>query len=208
MTEQKGVPEKITIDFVRAWIEPRVSTKRFKHIKGVAKVARQIAEKHKCDLFLAELSAWLHDACKEMKEKELVEAAQHFQIPFGEIEAKHGHLLHGPVAAALAKEELGITNSDLLAAIAEHTLGNTPMCPLSETLYLADCLEEGRSKSYTAPIWSALKIDEEQINVAHAIVVASDLGLVHLIESGKPIHPRTVEVRNFYMQVFKEAICP
>ncbi|MBY0358381.1 MAG: bis(5'-nucleosyl)-tetraphosphatase (symmetrical) YqeK [Candidatus Obscuribacterales bacterium] len=208
MTKRNGVPEKITIDFVRAWVEPRVSAKRFKHIKGVAKVARQIAERHNCDIFFAELSAWLHDACKEMKEKELVEAACHFQIPFGEIEAKHGHLLHGPVAAAVAKEELGITNIDLLAAIAEHTLGNAPMCPLSETLFLADCLEEGRARSYTAPIWAALKIDEERINVPHAIVVASDLGLVHLIESGRPIHPRTVEVRNFYMQTLKEATCP
>lgn len=199
MPNENGVPPGLTVNLLRDWVEPRISAKRFKHVRGVTKVARQLATKLNCDPLLAEIAAWLHDCCKEMKATDLVDKAKLLGVQFTAIEELQGHLLHGPVAAATVRIELGITNNDVLSAIAEHTLGNAPMCPLSEVLYLADCLEEGRPKSYTAPIWGALDL-EGSLDVARAIVVASDLGLIHLIESGRPIHPRTIEVRNYYME--------
>lgn len=208
MPDSNGIPKNINISTLKKWVEGRVSTKRFKHICGVAVAARTIAAKHGCDPELAEIAAWLHDCCKEMKERELLEAAKTLNVPFTEIEEKHGHLLHGPVAAAVVKKELGIKNQDVLNAISEHTLGNAPMCPLSEVLYLADCLEEGRDTNYTAPIWAALDLDGE-FNIAKAIVIASNLGLIHLVESGRPIHPRAVMVRNYYLECAtrKESAC-
>ncbi|MBX9686059.1 MAG: bis(5'-nucleosyl)-tetraphosphatase (symmetrical) YqeK [Candidatus Obscuribacterales bacterium] len=194
----EGIPGQINIDFVKAWMEPRVSAKRFKHVIGVAKVASKIAAAYGCDSYLAELGGWLHDACKEEKDKVLVQKAREFKIPFTQVEEQYGHLLHGPVGACVVREELGITHEELLAAIAEHTLGNVPMSKLSEVLYLADCLEESRPSDYTAPIWASLSLDDE-INVEKAMVTASDLGLLHLMETARPIHPRAVEVRNHYL---------
>lgn len=199
----QGIPETITVDYVKHWVEPRVTAKRFKHIVGVVKVAKDLADRHDCDVFLAEIGAWLHDACKEWKDRDLVAKARELGIPFGEIEESHGHLLHGPVAAGVAMHELGITHEELLAAIAEHTLGNVPMTKLSEVLFLADCLDETRSPEYTAPIWGALAMDSD-FNVEKAMVTATDLGLLHLMETARPIHPRTVEVRNYYLARLKE----
>ena len=199
----QGIPDNINIDFVKHWVEPRVSARRFKHIAGVAKVAKQLADKYDCDTQLAELGGWLHDACKEWKDRDLVAKARELEIPFGPIEEAFGHLLHGPVAAGVVKVELGIRHEELLAAIAEHTLGNVPMCKLSEVLFLADCLDETRSTEYTSPIWAALAIDGD-LNVDKAMVTATDLGLLHLMETARPIHPRTVEVRNYYLARMKE----
>lgn len=200
--DRSGIPDEITVDFIKEWVRPRNSEKRFRHIEGVVAVARRLALRTGCDPFLAEMGGWLHDACKETKDSKLVEMAKELHVPFGPIERAHGHLLHGPVAAAIAEKDLNITNRELLAAVAEHTLGNVPMSLLSEILFLADCLEESRSPEYTTPIWEALDIDGE-INIPKAIIVASDLGFKHLMDSGRPIHPRTVDVRNHYLAKLK-----
>lgn len=201
----KGIPDTISPSFLRDWVLPRVSSKRFKHIEGVVKAAGKIARAYDCDAYLAELAAWLHDACKETKDRVLVEQAREYGIPLDPVLEKQGYLLHGPVAAELVKRELGISHPEVLAAIAEHTLGNVPMSKLSEVLFLADCLDESRPHDYTSPIWAALSIDDE-INVARAMLTATDLGLLHLMETARPIHPLTVQVRNYYLDKMKVPI--
>ena len=74
------------------------------------------------------------------------------------------------------------------------------MSELSKVIYLADCLEESRPKDYTDPIWEALDI-EGSLNLNAAIVKACELGIKHLEESGKIIHPRTVEVKDYYSRL-------
>ena len=200
MPGENGVPEEINLDFARQWVLPRLSEKRFKHVAGVVATARTLSHKAGVSTFLAELSGWLHDASKEIKDRDLVDLARKFQIPLDDILIKQGHLLHGPVASATVKAELGISNQEVLSAIAEHTLGAVPMAPLSQVLYLADCLEDSRPRHYTDPIWDALDLDGK-FDMEAAIYVATNCGLKHLIESGRPIHPKTVEVRNYYLDI-------
>lgn len=194
-----GIPNELTLEFAKTWIKERVSAKRLDHIAGVAKIAKDLSIKVGCNPYLAELAAWLHDAYKEVKAQQLVRLAEEEGLTVHPLEREWGHLLHGPVAAAMVKRELGLDNQEVLKAISEHTLGAVPMNKLSKVLFLADCLEEGRPKEYTEPIWAALDIDH-QPNLDKAILVACDLNLKYIIEDGKPIHPRTILVRNFYLK--------
>jgi len=195
----EGIPENITPEFLRSWVQPRISERRFKHTEGVVDVAVRLAQQAGVDVFLAELCGWLHDACKEVKDRQLVQMARDFNMPLDPILEAHGYLLHGPVAAEVASRDLHITNKDVYDAVGEHTLGAVPMSPLSQVVFLADCLEASRPESYTQPIWDALDIDGK-VNMAAALVSASDEGLKFLIADGKPIHPKTVAVRNFYLE--------
>lgn len=197
-----GIPAELTLGHVENWVKQRLSEKRYLHCAGVVAVARQLAPLAPCDPFLAELAAWLHDACKEVKDSELIKQAQKFNLKLHPIERLHGHVLHGPVAAAVVAKELGIKHKDVLAAISQHTLGHAPMSELSKTVYLADCLEASRPADYTGPIWAALDLGGEN-NFNRALVSACNLGLQSLIASNKPIHPKTVEVRNFYLQIVR-----
>ena len=54
-------------------------------------------------------------------------------------------MLHAPLAAALAEEAFGVTDPQVLSAIAKHTLADPEMSPLDAVVYLADSLEPGRS---------------------------------------------------------------
>ncbi|MBI4533260.1 MAG: bis(5'-nucleosyl)-tetraphosphatase (symmetrical) YqeK, partial [Candidatus Melainabacteria bacterium] len=151
-----------------------------------------------CDLYLAQLAAWLHDSCKEIKASKLVAMAQSLGLTVEDVDQSQGHLLHGPVAACTIQSELRITNKDVLKAISEHTLGEAPMCNLSKVLFVADALEESRPKDYTDPIWTALDL-RGSCDLDSAIVVICDLNMQYLIEAGKPIHPRAIIVRNYYL---------
>jgi predicted HD superfamily hydrolase involved in NAD metabolism len=202
----QGIPDNLSLEQARKWVLARVSAKRMRHIEGVVKASLRIARAYGCDQYLAQLAGWLHDACKGLSADELIEQARDYRIPLTAVEEAQGNLLHGPVAACLVKRELGIENEELLAAIAEHTLGNAPMSKLSEVLYLADWLEENRPAVYAQPIWQALSI-ESKIDVDRAIVKATDLSLEHLIATGRPIHPRAIEVRNYYLARLKSRSC-
>ena len=201
----KGSPgsKLLSIDEARRWIYPRVSERRLRHIQGVASTAFSLAERVGCDKHLAELAGWLHDACKEINDKELIVQAKAFGLKLHPAEEKNGHLLHGPVAAEVVKRELAVTNEDVLHAIAEHTLGAVPMSLLSKVVFLADALEPGRPPDFTGPIWKALESgasSRQGIDLDRAIAVACDLTLQDLIETGRMIHPKMVEVRNFYLE--------
>ena len=228
-----GVPGGVTLEYAREWLRPRISERRFKHTEGVVETAREMAKRTGADEFLAQLGGWLHDCCKEVKDKELIKRAKGFGLKLHPVEEVNGHLLHGPVAAETVKAELDITNKEVLDAIAEHTLGAVGMTLLSKILFLADALEPGRDPEYCKTIWQALHPcvwpDEEisntsehpghaagqktlyglealkltsklPLDVDQAILVACDVGLADLIQCRRVIHPKTVKVRNFYLQ--------
>ncbi|MBK9770509.1 MAG: bis(5'-nucleosyl)-tetraphosphatase (symmetrical) YqeK [Candidatus Obscuribacter sp.] len=205
----KGIPTNITLELAAKWVEPRVTKKRFQHIMGVAAVGKDLAVLADVDPLVVGLACLLHDACKEMKDYELIEKALQYRMPLSPLELISGHLLHGPVAAQLIKRELKITNKEVLCAMAEHTLGATTMSQVSKVVFLADCLEAGRSEDFTKPIWEALGITPgapvSEINLDRAMLVACDLSLSHLLASRRPIHPRTVDVRNHFLGIVRAA---
>lgn len=201
----KGIPDAVTLDAARNWAKPRVCEKRFRHVEGVAAAAKEIAELSGQDAFLAELAGWLHDGCKEWKDKDLVKAAISYGVKLNDVEKENGHLLHGPVAAMVARDELGIKHQELLDAIGEHTLGRVGMTDLSKVVFLADCLEASRPKDFTDPIWSALKNNpKKKADLDAAMLVACDLSLEHLLNSRRVIHIKTVDVRNYFLAQVKQ----
>ena len=53
-------------------------------------------------------------------------------------------MLHSYVSAWIAQHEFGVTNKDVIRAIAEHTLGSLHMSTLSKILFVADISSKDR----------------------------------------------------------------
>lgn len=207
-SKNNGIPATLTLEQARSFTEKRISKKRFEHVCGVAEVGGALAARANVDIFLVELACWLHDCCKEFKDKELVAMAMEGGLEPDSICRANGHLLHGPVAAMVVKKELDIQNEEVLNSIAEHTLGNAPMSEISKVVFLADCLEKSRPFAFTAPIWDALggqttDKKKSEVNLDKAMLKASDLSLAHLLETGRVIHPKTVDVRNYFLGIVR-----
>lgn len=122
----------------------RLSDKRYDHTVRVAETAVRLARAHGLDTEKVRLAALLHDAARETPGEEFLRLAEEWGVPVGEFERENPKLLHGPVAAELARRKLSIEDEEVLDAVRVHTTGSPGMSPLSLALYVADKIEPDR----------------------------------------------------------------
>ena len=130
----------------RKYTRERLSDERYGHTLRVADTIEHLAELHDLDPKKARLAALLHDAAREMSKEELLRIADQGSIAVGELERERPVLLHGPVAAELARRELGVEDREVLEAARTHTTGEPRMGPLALALYVADKIEPDRDQ--------------------------------------------------------------
>jgi predicted HD superfamily hydrolase involved in NAD metabolism len=127
-----------------AFARSRLSKARYEHTLRVADTAENLALAHGLDTDRARLAALLHDAAREMGPEEFLKLADRWNLQVGDPERQSPKLLHGPVAAGLARRELGIDDGEVLEAVMAHTTGRPGMGPLALVLYVADKIEPAR----------------------------------------------------------------
>jgi predicted HD superfamily hydrolase involved in NAD metabolism len=167
-----------------AFAYERLSEKRYGHTVRVADTAEDLARKHGLDPDRTRLAALLHDAARETDPEEFLRLAEEWNLPVGEPERQSPKLLHGPVAAELARRELGVEDEEVLSAIRAHTVGRAGMGPIALALYVADKIEPARDYPSVERIRSlALKDLYEAAAESLRRVIGHNEG------RGKPIHP-------------------
>lgn len=132
------------LDEAATFARSRLSMERYAHTLRVADTAEELARAHHLDENRARLAALLHDAARETGPEEYLRLADKWEIPVGEPERQSPKLLHGPVAAELARRELGIEDGEVLEAIRAHTTGKPGMGPIALVLFVADKIEPAR----------------------------------------------------------------
>lgn len=131
-------------DFVPELLQRGMKEHRLAHTLGVRQTAVKLAFLHGAGMQKAAVAAMLHDIAKPLPLEEMQRLAQRYNLPLPEEILRDGNLLHGPVAAAIAQQELHITDADILSAIACHTAGKTGMSALDMCVFLADAIEPNR----------------------------------------------------------------
>lgn len=181
----------MTFQQIRQTLRHRLSARRFEHSIGVSDTAAQLAERHGVDVDKAKLAGILHDCARDMPRNTLLHTAQAFGIVIGSIERRELALLHAPIGARLAQTVYGVTDPDIIAAIADHTVGGPRMSLLSTVIYLADYVEPNRSFPGVDKLRSLAQSD-----LSAAMLEAFDHSIQYIISRGGIIHPATVEGRN------------
>ncbi|CAA9504409.1 MAG: Hydrolase (HAD superfamily), YqeK [uncultured Rubrobacteraceae bacterium] len=166
----------------------RLSAKRYGHTLRVAETAEDLARAHGLDPARARLAALLHDAARERSFEEFLGLAEDLGLPVGEPERESPKLLHGPVAAELARRELGVEDGEVLEAIRAHTTGRPGMGPLSLVLYVADKIEPARD--YPS-VENLRRLARRDLRAAAAESLRRSIA--HNEERGHPTHPASVE---------------
>jgi predicted HD superfamily hydrolase involved in NAD metabolism len=182
---------------VLAWLSENVPPKRIQHILGVEQMAIELAGHYQLDTNTAAQAGLMHDLAKYFKPQRLLELAQAEGLLIDEVDIAAPHLLHADVSAIVARNEFGITDPEILQAIADHTLGRPEMSPMSCIIFLADTLEAGRGD--TEELQSLRQLSYQ--NLHRAVWYTCDYSLQYLLSTRCLIHPRTIRTRNWAMTV-------
>ena len=166
----------------------RLSAKRYGHTLRVADTAEELARVHGLDPGRARLAALLHDAARELSPDEFLDLARDWDLPIGEPERENPKLLHGAVAAELARRELGVEDEEVLDAVREHTTGRAGMGPLSLVLYVADKVEPARDYPSVERL---RRLARDYLRGAAAESLRRSIA--HNEERGRPTHPASTE---------------
>lgn len=131
------------LDSVKQLLEERLSKKRYNHSLNVADEALKLAQKYDGDCEKAYFAGLVHDICKEEESEELQRLMLGCEnITSAELTSKP--LWHGPAGSCYIREQLGVTDRDIINAVRYHTVGRAGMSKLEEIVYLADLISKDR----------------------------------------------------------------
>ena len=181
---------------ILSWLQNEVPESRIRHVLRVETMAIELANYHNLDSVKAGQAGLMHDSAKFFKPEKLLAIAEHHNLDIDPISRSAPHLLHAEVGAIVARETFGVTDPQILDAIANHTLGKPAMDGLSCIIFLADSLEPGRGQSEELEHLRSLCLT----NLNEAVWRSADFSLQYLLRFQKLIHPRTVMTRNWFLQ--------
>ena len=182
-----------------SFVRDRLSEKRYAHTLRVADTAERLARIHGLDAARTCLAALLHDAAREMKSEEYLALSEEWDLSVGEPERESPKLLHGPVAAELARRWLGIEDEEVLEAVRVHTVGSPEMGPLALAVYVADKIEPSRDYPSVGRLRELAKID-----LREAAAEALKRTRAYNEERGRPTHPSSLQT----LEWLEDAVYP
>ena len=183
-------------------LSQNLSAKRFHHSLGVSETAIDLAAWYGADIDKAKLAGLLHDCGRAVPSNNLLPTAAAFGIVVSDVEYCQPVLLHAPVGACVAQAEYGITDSQILKAIALHTTGGPNLSLLEKIIYLADFIEPGRSFPGVDKLRGLALADLDM-----AMIAAYDQSVAYMLEQGVLIHPASIEGRNFLLLQRQKTQC-
>lgn len=162
----------------------RLSQGRYVHVTGVADTAEDLALRHGLPQRETRLAALLHDLAREYSPGELLEAARSYGIEPDDFAMNRPMLLHGPVAAEVARDDLGVEDPQVLQAVRVHTTGAPEIGRVAVAVYVADKIEPGRDYPSVERMRELSRKD--LYKGAASILRATH---AHNENEGKPTHP-------------------
>lgn len=126
-------------------LQHKLPLKRYEHSIGVEYTAGTMAFMYDIDVEKAMIAGLLHDCAKYVPNDKKIQKCEKRKIEITPCEYKNPDLLHAKLSSVYAKEKYGVTDSEILSAIACHTTGKPAMSTLEKIIYIADYIEPNRN---------------------------------------------------------------
>ncbi|MGI6451366.1 MAG: bis(5'-nucleosyl)-tetraphosphatase (symmetrical) YqeK [Desulfitobacteriia bacterium] len=175
-----------SLGYFRVFAAKNFEFERFQHTIGVEVWATELAKKFGINTEKATLAALTHDLAKIYSQQEQLRLARDWNLLTYQEDLENPQVIHGRIAAYLLEHEYGITDEDILNAVANHTLGRPGMSPLEMLIYSADLTEPGRNFPGVDKLREKLYYDLKAGTLA---CVAHTID--YLVSTNKSVHPLT-----------------
>ncbi|HJN93411.1 MAG TPA: bis(5'-nucleosyl)-tetraphosphatase (symmetrical) YqeK, partial [Dehalococcoidia bacterium] len=163
------------------------------HTARVVTEARRLAQRHELDSERMQAAAWGHDLYRAHSSDDLLRAAVEFEIDATVEERAAPILLHGPIAAAQATRDWGVSDAEILESIRWHTTGRAGMSDVAIGVFVADKIEPDKVADDPGLIPIRALADHD----LHAALAALlERRTTQQLARGGVVHPASVEARN------------
>lgn len=188
----------ITRDQLLVKMQQLLPEKRLKHCLGVEQTAIELAERFGVDREKAGLAGLLHDYAKKLSDEEFLALIDKYDLA-PKLKDWGNNVWHGLVGVYKIREDLGLSDPEILRSIEIHTVGSAQMSDLDKVVYVADYIEPNRDFS---GVEEAREIACISLNRAVAYETAHTVE--YLAHQGLPIFPQTLETYNAYVGFMKD----
>lgn len=183
-------------DRIKDYLKQNLKYKRYEHSLSVRDTAVKLAEIYNVDIKKAKIAGLVHDCAKNMNDDQLLNIALNHEIRIDEVCQESPQLIHGAVGAVLANEIMGISDEEILNAIAYHTTGRKNMSMLDKIIYIADYIEPLRNFPGVEELRTIAFKDIDK-----ALLKSFDNTIKFVIDRGQLLHFDTIEARNYVLSI-------
>ncbi|MBO5488355.1 MAG: nicotinate-nucleotide adenylyltransferase [Eubacterium sp.] len=178
-------------------LQATLRPKRYIHTLGVATTAACLAMIHDVDVERAECAGLLHDCGKYFDDDEMIALCDLYKIELSDFERNNPALIHGKLGSYLAKVRYGVTDEEILSAIACHTTGKCDMTDLEKIIYIADYMEPNRKMECSPHSLSEVR-RASFANLNQALVMILENTISYLKETNRPIDELSLNTYDYY----------
>lgn len=189
----------MTIEEIRSVLEKSLPGKRYKHSLRVCETALHLGKRHGAEEKKVAVGALLHDCGREISTGENVRKAREWGLSIDFVEENQPVLLHAKLGAYLAVHKYGVTDPEVLEAIARHTTGAAELSLTARIVFLADMLEPHRDFPGVEELRRTADTDLDK-----AMLLAYESTIRYLLNTGALIHPDAIAGYNRLAQRYRE----
>lgn len=136
-------PEDIVTELTKIYSQ---KPNRLQHVLGVRDTAINLGKLHGANLEKLEQAALLHDITKYYSYEKNAEIITKNFDNYEEILSQFNeHILHSFSAYVVSKERFGVTDTDVLDSILNHTIGKANMTIYEKIIFISDYIEPNRT---------------------------------------------------------------
>lgn len=187
-----GLNEQISA--FRKVLERKLTPSRYEHSLSVSFTCMALAMRYGYDMHKAELAGLMHDCAKRFTDEDMMAHCMKDNLELTKDELNSPAVIHAKYGAWLAEHKYGITDPEVLSAIAAHTTGKADMGMLDKIVYIADYIEPRRDKAANLPQMRRLAFDD--LDETMFAILKSTLD--YLNSKGSEINPKTCEAYHYF----------
>ncbi|MCS4488666.1 bis(5'-nucleosyl)-tetraphosphatase (symmetrical) YqeK [Streptococcus sciuri] len=176
----------------------QMSSKRLKHSLGVESAAIELAKRYGADETKAGLAGLLHDYAKEVPDEVFLTLIDKYKLD-SDLKNWGNNIWHGMVGIYKIKEDLELSDTEILHSIEIHTVGSSQMSGLDKIVYVADYIEANRD---FPGVDEARVLARQSLDMAVAYETAHTIAF--LAQKKQQVYPQTLETYNAFIHTLKE----
>ena len=171
---------------------------RLIHSYGVQRAAGELARHWGADIEKCELAGLIHDAGK-WPEVQVLQACEERGIVITKEDLLCPQVIHAYLSKAIAEEQYGITDAEVLAAIEHHCLGAVQMGLIEKIVFVADLIEEGRQGEWVVALRALAYTDLDR-----AVLAGYESTIANNQNKGRHIHASVWEYKKKLEETINE----